>query len=82
MSEFNTIHELYKHIKPALSARVEELKRNNINTTEEDIFLQLSKLKWKSAVNLTIATMIKDIFNVTKEELEEGEGNNEKEQRQ
>ena len=79
MDEFNTIHDLYKHIKPALTARVEELKRNNIITTEEDIFLCLSSSKWRKAENLTIAKMIKDIFNITKTELniEEGEKQNE-----
>ncbi len=78
MSDFNTLHELYRHIKPALTARVEELKRINIQTTEEDIFLRLSELKWRKATNLTIAMMIKDIFNVTKEELDEGEEVDEK----
>ncbi len=73
MNEFNTLHELYRHIKPALVARCEELRDENINITEEDIFLCLSRLKWKRATNLTIATMIRDIFNVTKEELMEGE---------
>lgn len=79
MSDFNTLHELYRHIKPALTARVEELKRINIHTTEEDIFLRLSEIKWRKATNLTIAMMIKDIFNVTKEELDEGEEVDEKE---
>ena len=73
MGEFNTLHELYKHIRPALAARVQELKRQKINTTEEDIFLRLSELKWRKANNLTLAQMINDIFNVTKEELEVGE---------
>lgn len=79
MSEFNTLHELYRHIKPALVARCEELSKENINVTEEDIFLCLSELKWRRATNLTIATMIRDIFNVTKEELKEGEKTDEEE---
>ena len=78
MDEFNNLHELYKHILPALSARVEELKRSNIHTSEEDIFLRLSELKWRRATNLTIDIMIKDIFNVTKEELFGGISNDKK----
>ena len=81
MEEFNTVHELYKHIRPALTARVEELKRNKINTTEEDIFLRLSELKWRKANNLTLAQMINDIFNVTKEELEVGEEDSKNEEK-
>lgn len=73
MGEFNSIHELYRHIRPALIARREELKRKKIYVTEEDIFLRLSELKWRKATNLTISNMTSDIFNVTKEELLEGE---------
>lgn len=79
MNEFNTLHELYRHIKPALVARCEELSEENINVTEEDIFLRLSQLKWRKATNLTIATMIRDIFNVTKDELMGGEKTDEEE---
>lgn len=79
MNDFNSLHELYKHILPALSARVEELRRKKIYTTEEDIFLRLSELKWRKATNLTIATMTNDIFNITKEELVGGSKENGKE---
>lgn len=69
MGEFNSLNELYKHIRPALVARVEELRRMKIYTTEEDIFLCLSEIKWRKATNLTISNMTNDIFNITKEEL-------------
>ena len=76
-------------MKRALSARVPDFQqklspalnndpwmksgRKNQIVTEEDIFLRLSELKWRKATNLTISNMTSDIFNVTKEELLEGE---------
>lgn len=82
MEDFNSLHELYRHILPALSARVEELNRKKIYTTEEDIFLRLSELKWRKATNLTISTMTKDIFNITKDELLGGTNKDGKEQKE
>ena len=37
--QFNSLEELYNRIKPALMAKVEELKRNDLNyIKEEDVW--------------------------------------------
>ena len=44
---FNTKEELYVRVRPALNAKLQELRRLNYpNITEEDIWSYLSEVKW------------------------------------
>ena len=63
--EFNNILELYERLKPALLAKVAELKRNDINYIKiEDIWNYLKENKWSSASNLLLYQMVDDILNI------------------
>ena len=63
--EFNNILELYERLKPALLAKVAELKRNDINYIKiEDIWNYLKVTKWSSASNLLLYQMVDDILNI------------------
>lgn len=63
--EFNNILELYERLKPALLAKVAELKRNDINYIKiEDIWNYLKVTKWSCASNLLLYQMVDDILNI------------------
>lgn len=63
--EFSSIKELYERLLPALSAKVLELKRNNIDyIRKEDIWNYLKTKKWKGANNLLLHEMVDDILNI------------------
>lgn len=63
--EFNNILELYERLKPALLAKVAELKRNDINYIKiEDIWNYLKVTKWSNASNLLLYQMVDDILNI------------------
>ena len=63
--EFSNILELYERLKPALFAKVAELKRNDINYIKiEDIWNYLKENKWSSASNLLLYQMVDDILNI------------------
>ena len=63
--EFNNILELYERLKPALLAKVADLKRNDINYIKiEDIWNYLKVTKWSNASNLLLYQMVDDILNV------------------
>lgn len=61
---FNSIKELYSRLKPALTARKNELNRNGFGyITEEDIWNYFKETKWKNTNNLSLHEMVSDIFN-------------------
>lgn len=63
--EFSSIKELYERLLPALSTKVFELKRNNIDyIKKEDIWNYLKTNKWKGANNLLLHEMVDDILNI------------------
>lgn len=62
--EFNSLKELYEHIKPALEAKVSEMQRVGYSYIKaEDIWNYLKEIKWKKASDLSIHEMINDILN-------------------
>lgn len=62
---FSSLEQLYQRLKPALSARRQELKRSGyLYATEEDIWNYLKEMKWKSAKDLSLYQMACDIFEV------------------
>lgn len=63
--EFKSIIELYERLKPALNAKVAELKRYDINYIKiEDIWNYLRISKWSKANNLLLYQMVDDILNI------------------
>lgn len=62
--EFNSIKELYQRLEPALEAKVQELKRNELYyIKKDDIWNYLKESKWKNANNLLLYQMVDDILN-------------------
>ncbi len=62
---FNTKEELYIRVRPALRAKLEELKRLNFpNIKEEDIWNYLSSNKWSNSKNLTLSDIVSDIIHL------------------
>ena len=63
-SEFNSLEELYNRIKPALSAKKEELRRNGFDyIKEDDVWNYLKEVKWKGSSNLKLYQMVNDVLN-------------------
>lgn len=63
--EFNNVKELYERLKPALNAKVTELKRNDLDyIKQEDIWNYLKDTKWSKANNLLLYQMVDDILNL------------------
>lgn len=63
--KFNTKEELYIRVKPALRAKIEELKRLNFgNINEEDVWNYLSNNKWSNSNNLTLSDIVSDIIHI------------------
>ena len=70
--EFNSIKELYERLKPALSAKVTELKRNDLDYIKiEDIWNYLKETRWSKATNLLLYQMVDDIINLDNNEIDE-----------
>ncbi len=69
---FNTKEELYIRVKPALNAKLQELRRLNFNNiTEEDIWNYLSFSKWSKSHNLMLSDIVSDIIHVDNRKLDE-----------
>lgn len=55
---------MYQRVKPALSAKRQELRRLKFkNITERDIWDYLSKEKWSKAKNLMLSDIVSDIIH-------------------
>ena len=62
--EFKTISELYDRLKPALTTKVEEMRRNGyLYIKEEDIWNYLKEVKWVKSTNLELYQMVSDVLN-------------------
>ena len=63
--EFNDIKELYERLKPALNAKIAELKRFDLDYIKaEDIWNYLKENKWTKAQDLSLYQMVDDIMNL------------------
>lgn len=63
--DFKTKEELYIRVRPALHAKLEELKRLNYpNIKEKDIFNYLSIVKWSKSNNLALSDIVSDIIHL------------------
>lgn len=62
---FQTQEELYIRVRPALTAKLQELKRLNYrNIEEKDIWEYLSDIKWKKSKNLMLSDIVSDIIHI------------------
>ena len=62
--EFNSLKDLYNHLKPALETKTSELKRVGYTyIKEEDVWNYLKENKWKKAQDLSLHEMVDDILN-------------------
>lgn len=63
--EFNSLEELYKRIKPALTAKLMDIHRIGLTyIKEEDIWNYFKETKWMKANDLNLYQMVDDILNV------------------
>lgn len=70
--KFTSLQDLYNRLKPALTTRVREIKRENIfYVKEEDIWNYLKTYKWNKETNLTLIDMVNDILNISSYTIEE-----------
>ncbi len=63
--DFKTKEELYNRVRPALHAKIAELKRCNYSyIKEEDIWNYLSDVKWSKSNNLALSDIVSDIIHL------------------
>ena len=64
-NEFTTLEQLYKRIKPALTAKANEMRMQGYKyIKEEDLWNYLKEVKWINSKNLLLFEMVRDILNV------------------
>lgn len=69
--EFNSLEELYKRLKPALTTKTDEIKRQGYTyIKEEDVWNYLKEVKWKTSINLSLYEMVSDILNLESEKID------------
>lgn len=69
--EFNSIEELYKRTRPALTSKIRELKHQGITfVKEEDVWNYLIEFKWKKGKGLELFNIVDDILNADNREIE------------
>ncbi len=71
MNEFQTLEELYNHLKPALHTKREEMRRAGYEYVKsEDVWNYLKETVWKKASNLSLYQMVSDILNTDNIEID------------
>lgn len=69
---FNSLEELYQRIKPALTTKKEEMRRNGyVYIKEEDIWNYLKEVKWVNSKNLSLYQMTCDILDTNDEVIDQ-----------
>ncbi len=61
--KFKSITDLYKRLLPALVTRKNDLRNQDIDTSELEIWNYLRDVKWIDYNNLTLYDMVDHIFN-------------------
>ena len=70
--EFKSVKDLYERLIPALDAKVNELKRRDLDYIKrEDIWNYLKISKWENADNLLLYQMVDDILKLDNSEIDE-----------
>lgn len=62
-TSFSSVDELKKRLMPALRLRKKQLKKQDINMTEEMLWNYFVNNYWKKANNLSLYEMVNDILN-------------------
>lgn len=63
--EFSSLEELYKRLKPALTTKCDEIKRDGYTyIKEEDIWNYFKEIKWRTSKDLSLYEMVGDILNL------------------
>lgn len=69
--KFRSLEDLYVRLLPALRSKARELNKMGLKYIhEEDIWNFLKENKWLRAVDLDLASMVNDIFDVKIDELD------------
>lgn len=69
---FHSLEELYRRLKPALTTKKEEMRRNGyIYIKEEDIWNYLKEMKWKNSRDLSLYQMTCDILDTNDLEIDD-----------
>lgn len=69
---FRSLEELYKRLKPALTTKKEEMRRNGyVYIKEEDIWNYLKEIKWKNSRDLSLYQMTCDILETNDIEIDD-----------
>lgn len=64
-TEFTTLEQLYKRLKPALRTKMREMRSlGYAYIREEDIWNYLKEVKWINSKNLLLFEMVRDVLNV------------------
>ena len=72
IDEFKTLEELYQRIKPALTTKMSEMRRNGfVYIKEEDIWNYLKEVKWVNSKNLSLYQMTCDILDTNDNAIDE-----------
>ena len=70
--QFNSVEELYKRVRPALTSKKREFRRSGINyIKEEDIWNYLIESKWKKSAGLELFNIVEDILNTDNKKIED-----------
>lgn len=63
--EFNSLLQLYKRLKPALTAKANEMRMQGYKyIKEDDVWNYLKEVKWSKSKNLLLFEMVRDVLNV------------------
>lgn len=71
LMNFKNLQELKQRIKPAIQAKLNELKTKNITIISENDIWEYLKTSWKNANGLTLYDIINDIMNINEEQLKQ-----------
>ena len=70
--DFGSQEELFLRVRPALRAKLSELKRLNIrNVNEIMIWDYLVRIKWSMAKNLSLSDIVSDIMHLDNKKFSE-----------
>ena len=66
---FESLTALYERLLPALNYKCNDLKMRNIIVSETDIWNFLKDTKWTNSKDISMASLVDDIFKVDDLEL-------------
>ena len=61
---FESLTALYERLYPAFNTKCNELKSNNIDVSEIDLWNYLKDHKWKNSRDISMVSLVEDILHV------------------